>query len=109
MIRSNSASSECIGATYHGLLNSLLLEAGECVAVGHFAGLLVVERRFVFLVWHLSVLSSKFCCYRLSEVRGLYFLDFLKESLQGARANQGQTLDFEKTRMASNTTERSKG
>jgi hypothetical protein len=41
-------------------LNSLLLEAGERVAVGHFAGLLAAERRANPSVWHPGVSPSIF-------------------------------------------------
>jgi hypothetical protein len=76
-------------------LNSLLLEAGECVAVGHFAGLLAAERRANPSVWHPGVSPSIFWCCRFGdEFKKLHCVDFPEEILQEEEADRGQTLSF---------------
>jgi hypothetical protein len=80
--------SEGLGATYHGLLSPLLLGAGDCVAVGHFAGLLATERRAALSVWYLVGVSSRiFVVVVLAKCEGPHCVDFLDGILQGSVAN----------------------
>ena len=93
-MRPKYACSERFGATYHGLLSPLLPGAVENVTEGHFpvcwrpkgaplfrCGIQAFRRLFVVVV-----VFAKF--------GELHCVDFPEETLQGAGADRGQTLNF---------------